>query len=292
MRSWPPWVKVTTTWVPFSTASLAAARRSRPPVRRSMTSRSPVSSFWVSSSPRRSPPATLAPSSRPTNCFFGQSGDRASTRDVDGLHPLADHLAIELAADRLDFGQLRHPGPLTGFSEPRRADRPAPTASESSASLAATCSACFFERPEPAPEQPTAHHRGRGEGLVVLGADLGHVVADLGVQVAAGQLLEPALGVRARRVPRPARPADRGRGRARRSGPAPSRRRGRWRRSRLPARRRGSRPSHGRRSRPRPCRGGARRRAAARWPSRRARSSARARSGPATASPRPGRGTA
>ena len=149
-RSWPPWVKVITTWVPFATASLAAARRSRPPSRRSMTSRSPVSSFRVSSSPRRSPPVTFAPSSRPTNCFFGSRGDRAAARDLDGLDPLADRPRDRArgGASRLRATQASL-GPLTGFSEPRplqtvRLRRRA----ASSASLAATCSACFFERPD------------------------------------------------------------------------------------------------------------------------------------------------
>ena len=48
------------------------------------------------------------------NCFFVLAPDRARARHLDGLDALADDLALEVAADGLDLGQLRHrPRPVS-----------------------------------------------------------------------------------------------------------------------------------------------------------------------------------
>ena len=74
------------------------------------TRTSPLSSLRVSSSPGARPPVILAPSSRAMNCFLGMCRVIAPdpvTSTV--LMRLPTDLALEVAADGLDLGQLRHP---------------------------------------------------------------------------------------------------------------------------------------------------------------------------------------
>ena len=136
------------------------------------TSRSPVSSFSSRYLPLRSTPVILAPSSRAMNCFFVPPADRARAAHLDGLDPLADDLALEVAPDGLDLGQLRH-----GRADPS-SRRSLDASSFVRDRAAAACSACFFDRPSPSPwtMHPDVDTRGE-EALRVVGALVVDLVA-------------------------------------------------------------------------------------------------------------------
>ncbi len=87
---------------------------------------------------------------------------------------------------------------LAGCEGPRRSARFVPASSavmRSQAARAAACSACFLQRPSPAPlgSSPDAH--GGEEHLVVVGALVAEVVVGQLLELAGGQLLQLGLVV-------------------------------------------------------------------------------------------------
>src|SRR3954465_11639467 len=134
-RSWPPWVKVMTTWVCLAIASLVpAARRSWPDIPRGITSTSPPLAPHPGGDPQPLPAVeldeqVLAPSLDAHELLADQrlgellalpvTTDRAHPRDVDGLRRLADALLLEISPDPLDLRELRPPAPPLPRSAPR-----------------------------------------------------------------------------------------------------------------------------------------------------------------------------
>ena len=119
--------------------------------------------------------------------------------DLHRLDLLADDLPLELAADGLYLGQLRHGPPRSRPSgtSVRCSDPPdgAVPAREASAARAAACSASFFDRPSPSPDGPAVRGGPCEEPLLVVGALVAQLVAGRRLEVPGRELLELGLVV-------------------------------------------------------------------------------------------------
>ena len=142
-------------------------------------------------------PVILRPSSLLEKCFlFGWRRIERMPETSTGLMRLPTTSLVEVAAEGLDFGELRHQvssspsGAVQGDASGTSA-----ACSACQASRAAACSACFFDRPSPAPWRSPADVDGGEEALGVVGALVGDLVAGQLVEAAGGQLLEPGLVV-------------------------------------------------------------------------------------------------
>ena len=193
-RSWPPWVKVITTWVCLIIGSLGWARRSWPLMRRWMTSTSPVSRASRRYFPRATGRLDLGALELGDEVLLVRvAADRAGAGDLDGLDALADHLALEAAPDGLDLGQLRHRSascarPVVAHARLPGVAAPPPARPASSTG----------PRPGPAARRrpaPMAKKR-----LAWSGPSSTHLVAGRGVEQPGGQLLEAGLVVLAARA--------------------------------------------------------------------------------------------
>src|SRR5205823_12303763 len=101
---------------------------------------------------------SCGPRASPRSASCWGVANRAHARDLHLLDALAHHLALEVSAEGLDFRELGHQAsssPLgllavTGASG-SRASGTRTACRVCQASRAAACSACFFDRPSPAP---------------------------------------------------------------------------------------------------------------------------------------------
>ena len=176
--------------------------------------------------PRRSTPVTLAPSSAlDERAFLVWRRIEREIVDLDVLDPLADDLALQLASDGLDFGQLRHgrllPSVMRGVVGAPSSDALGLSGPALGLVAARDCQASpgggllglllrLAARPGPVrrpPMRTTAEKRRSWSGPVARHLVAGHLAELAGRAPGAGSCGRPA---RARRRPRPRRSASRG----------------------------------------------------------------------------------
>ena len=158
-RSWPPWVKVITTWVCLASGVLGALGPQQ------LAAHAQVDDEDVAAVEAEeqvlAPPvdagdlAALEPGRRTASCWGG-GGSSACPVTSTVLIRLPTTSRVEVAAEGLDFGELRHQVVVLPLGLHGRVGR---ACSACQASRAAACSACFFDRPSPAPRALAADVR-------------------------------------------------------------------------------------------------------------------------------------